>query len=396
MTKKSICMITKYLTELLYDHECVVVPGFGAFITKKHSAVIDYANNRFMPPYKEIIFNNKLVNDDNVLVDFVSKKEKISTEEASKMVQSFVNKCNAMLDHKAEIELQDLGTLRITFTGEFVFTMAEGKNFLGDSFFLSDFNVQPIFRSETYQLIKEHIIVEQKEKDTPITSSSDSVSKPRKTDYKFRRSIFYVAAALALLFVINFTTDKSDSNMASWNPFLYSSPNEFIISALCSEETQNETLALNDAEPKTVEEQIVPEQMTETVVEAEIETEIEIEAEAVKEETVTDEVEKVEEIIVPEMPKMAEVEPIVEEKEIVVEKHHYFIIGGSFQTQNSAEKCLQILKNQGFEQAVVMEMNDKGNIRVSYESFVKKADALIRLDEIKKNYNESAWLLFQK
>lgn len=392
-------MITKYLTELLYDNECVVVPNFGAFITKNHSAVIDYANNRFMPPYKEIIFNNKLVADDNVLVSHVSKKERISSEEAAKMVQSFVNKCYAILDHKAELELQDLGTLRITFTGEFTFEMAEGKNLLGDSFFLSDFNVQPIFRSETYQLIKEHIVVEQKEKNTPINSSSVDTTKTRKTDYKFRRSIFYVAAVLALFFVINFTTDRSDSNMASWNPFLYSSPNEFIISILGSEEAQNETLALNDAEPMTVEEQIVPEPTTETIVEAEIETVIETEvvAEAtVTEEVATEEVVKVEETVVLEMPIMAEPEPIVEEKEIVVEKHHYFIIGGSFQTQNSAERCLQILKNQGFEQASVLEMNDKGNIRVSYESFVKKADALIRLDEIKKNYNESAWLLFQK
>lgn len=361
-------MITKYLTELLYDNECVVVPNFGAFITKNHSAVIDYANNRFMPPYKEIIFNNKLVADDNVLVSHVSKKERISSEEAAKMVQSFVNKCYAILDHKAELELQDLGTLRITFTGEFTFEMAEGKNLLGDSFFLSDFNVQPIFRSETYQLIKEHIVVEQKEKNTPINSSSVDTTKTRKTDYKFRRSIFYVAAVLALFFVINFTTDRSDSNMASWNPFLYSSPNEFIISILGSEEAEIETV---------------------------IETEAVAEA-TVTEEVATEEVVKVEETVVPEMPIVAEPEPIVEEKEIVVEKHHYFIIGGSFQTQNSAERCLQDLKNQGFEQASVLEMNDKGNIRVSYESFVKKADALIRLDEIKKNYNESAWLLFQK
>ena len=67
-------MIIKYLTELLYDNECVIVADFGAFITQRHSAVIDYTNNRFTPPYKEIIFNNKLVADDGLLVDFISKK----------------------------------------------------------------------------------------------------------------------------------------------------------------------------------------------------------------------------------------------------------------------------------------------------------------------------------
>ena len=54
------------------------------------------------------------------------------------------------------------------------------------------------------------------------------------------------------------------------------------------------------------------------------------------------------------------------------------------------------MRNQGFENASSLEKNNKGNIRVYYESFADKSDALIRLDEIKRDYNESAWLLFQK
>ena len=74
----------------------------------------------------------------------------------------------------------------------------------------------------------------------------------------------------------------------------------------------------------------------------------------------------------------------------------YYIVGGSFQTEESAEKCVNNLRKQGFENASSLEKNNKGNIRVYYESFADKSDALIRLDEIKRDYNESAWLLFQK
>ena len=74
----------------------------------------------------------------------------------------------------------------------------------------------------------------------------------------------------------------------------------------------------------------------------------------------------------------------------------YFIVGGSFQSEASAEKCLTGIKNQGFENASILDKNDKGYIRVYYESFAEKSDALIRLNEIKSKYNESAWLLFQK
>lgn len=373
-------MITKYLTELLYDNECVMIPNFGAFITKNHSAVIDYVNNRFMPPYKEIVFNNKLNNDDNVLVDFICKKEEVSAEEASKMIKTFVNKCNAILDHAAELELQDFGTLRIDFKGEFHFEMKNDLNLLGDSFALTDFNVQPIFRSETYQLIKEQVLVEQKEKTTSLSSSQEA--NGNRSRYKLMRSILYSVAVFAIIFVINLTTDISGSQMASWNPFLYSSPNEFLINLIG---------ANNEAKD------VVAQEITSDIVE-----------EAAFEEPIAEEVEDVcEEEIVPVVEETISQEPIidepiteeiveVEEEPIVVKEYHYFIIGGSFQTQNSAEECLQIIKKQGFEFASILDKNDKGNIRVSYESFEKKADALIRLDEIKRDYNESAWLLFQK
>ena len=74
----------------------------------------------------------------------------------------------------------------------------------------------------------------------------------------------------------------------------------------------------------------------------------------------------------------------------------YYIVGGSFQTEASAEKCLNGMKAKGFENASTLEKNEKGYIRVYYESFAEKADALVRLDEIKSKYDNSAWLLFQK
>ena len=74
----------------------------------------------------------------------------------------------------------------------------------------------------------------------------------------------------------------------------------------------------------------------------------------------------------------------------------YYIVGGSFQTEASAEKCLNVIKKQGFENASTLDKNDKGYIRVYYESFADKAEAVVRLNEIKSQCNESAWLLFQK
>ena len=365
-------MITNYLIELLKDNECVIVPEFGAFISKRHSATIDYANHRFMPPYKELVFNNKLTNNDGLLAGYISQKENISEEESLDKIQKFVNQSAAILDVNYELELVGLGKLR-NFHGDYVFSTKDDVNLLGDSFGLTAFNYQPIFRTETYQVIKEKIVVEQKQKNTEYSIAIDSVEEVSSETIRRKPSIFktlaYTTLAFLLVFVINWTTDKSGSQLASWNPFLYSSPNEYFINILSSNEVMEE-------DSNEVMESI---EMVELVeVTEEVET-IEI----------TEEIEVKEEVEVTELPEIlsSSVPQILKS---------YYIVGGSFQTEESAAKCVNNLKRQGFENASSLEKNSKGNIRVYYESFAEKADALIRLDEIKRDYNESAWLLFQK
>ncbi len=361
-------MITNYLKELLNDNECVIIPEFGAFISKRHSATIDYANHRFLPPYKEIVFNDKLKNDDGILADFISKKENISKEEASNKIHEFVNQSVAILDVNSELELVDLGKF-ININGNFIFNAKDNVNILGDSFGLTEFNYQPVFRTETYQVIKEKIVVEQKEKNTDYTLAVESVEELTSTTTRRRPSLFrtVVVTTLAffLVFVINWTTEKTDSNLASWNPFLYSSPNEFLIGI---SETQNlkdaEIQNLGDLETQGLgdsENQNLGDSETQRLGDSENQNLGDLETQS-----------------------LGDSNPV------------YYIIGGSFQAEASAEKCLESIKKQGFEKASILDKNDKGYIRVYYESFADKADALSRLDAIKSEYNESAWLLFQK
>ena len=374
-------MITNYLKELLNDNECVIIPEFGAFISKRHSATIDYANHRFLPPYKEIVFNDKLKNDDGILADFISKKENISKEEASNKIHEFVNQSVAILDVNSELELVDLGKF-ININGNFIFNAKDDVNILGDSFGLTEFNYQPVFRTETYQVIKEKIVVEQKEKNTDYTLAVESVEELTSTTTRRRPSLFRTVAvttlAFFLVFVINWTTEKTDSNLASWNPFLYSSPNEFLIGI---SETQNlkdtETQRPKDAEIQGVE---VLENQSLGALETQglgaLETQ--------------------ENNSAPQELGDLDSQTSSDSQVLSFSDSKYYIIGGSFQADASAEKCLESIKKQGFEKASILDKNDKGYIRVYYESFADKADALLRLDAIKSEYNESAWLLFQK
>ena len=381
-------MITNYLKELLNDNECVIIPEFGAFISKRHSATIDYASHRFLPPYKEIVFNNKLTNNDEILVDFISKKENISQEDSLNKIKNFVNQAAAILDVNKEYVLEGLGKIR-KFGNDFVFEVSHSENLLGDSFGLTEFNYQPVFRTETYQIIKEKIVVEQKEKNTDYTIAIESVEEtpnaPRRKP-TFFRTLAYTTLAFFLLFVLNWTTDKSDSNLASWNPFLYSSPNEFLIeiqnlrnsSVDNGQQTTDNSLCtqLGDFSLETVEE-VVAEVIAEVQPEVAPEVVSEIKSE-----------------VAPET--QSEIASETLNSSATQQLKSYYIVGGSFQTEASAEKCLNGIKKQGFENASTLDKNDKGYIRVYYESFADKAEAVVRLNEIKSQYNESAWLLFQK
>ena len=387
-------MITNYLKELLNDNECVIIPEFGAFISKRHSATIDYVNHSFLPPYKEIVFNNKLTNNDEILVDFISKKENISKEDSLTKIQNFVNQTAAILDVNNEYVMEGLGKMR-KFGNDYVFEVSHSENLLGDSFGLTEFNYKPVFRTETYQIIKEKIVVEQKEKNTDYTIAIESVEETapvtRRKPSMFR-TLAYTTLAFLLVFALNWTTDKSDSNLASWNPFLYSSPNEFFINILSHEITDD--VLVEEVKEITEEVEVVElvEDITmeEEICVEEIETVETTEEIAVAEEVIEVSGEEVIAEIVPEV--VSEIQPEV----TPVTLNSYYIIGGSFQTENSAEKCLNSMKKQGFENASTLDKNEKGYIRVYYESFAEKADALVRLNEIKSKYNESAWLLFQK
>ena len=398
-------MIINYLIELLKDNECVIVPEFGAFISQRRSATIDYANHRFMPPYKELVFNNKLTNGDDLLLNYIMQKENITKDEAIDKIQKFVNQSAAILDVNFELELEGLGKLR-NFGGDYVFETNKEINILGDAFGLTSFNYQPIFRTETYQVIKEKIVIEQKQKNTEYSIAIDSVEEVSSETPKTRkpnlfRTFAYTTLAFLLIFLINWTTEKSDSQLASWNPFLYSSPNEFFIKVLEGQEVEEgiEVLegieGIEEIEVAKVTEEVEMTEVTEVTEEIEVaEVTEEVEVIEVTEEIETTEVtEEAEETEIPEILNSSDPQILNSDPQIL---NSYYIVGGSFQTEESAEKCVNIMRNQGFENASSLEKNNKGNIRVYYESFAEKADALIRLDEIKRDYNESAWLLFQK
>ena len=66
--------ITLYINKLLNLHDCVILPGFGGFVTNYVNAKVS-EKNIFSPPRKIVAFNRNLKNDDGLLINYIINKE---------------------------------------------------------------------------------------------------------------------------------------------------------------------------------------------------------------------------------------------------------------------------------------------------------------------------------
>ena len=350
-------MIIKYITELLYDHECVIIPEFGAFISKETPATIDYVNNRLTPPSKEVAFNGQLLADDGLLVDYVVKRENIARNEASKMVHDFAMQSLAVVEASGTLRLDGMGILSRVTDRDYVFQLDDDLNLFGDAFGLTSFSVQPIYRRETYQQIATKIATEQKAKNTLMTvNEEEQEMKPHhvnRYNYRWFRAAAYSMMIAMVLVLLGWGADKSDSRIASWNPFFYSSPNEFIAKHLNAKMEAIEFVNVETLPSKKVSEPFA-------------------------------------------LKTVDYIQPVDAELLKPVDIDSYYIIGASLKSDKDAQRCVKNFKNQGFEGAMALPRNDKGNVRVVYELVMGKEAALKRLEVIKKEYNEAAWLLRKK
>ena len=82
--------ITAFIRELLFGHDCVIVPGFGGFIGNYTPARIDKNSGTFYPPVKQISFNRNLNHNDGLLIGKISGFSNMTYGDTRNMVEEFV------------------------------------------------------------------------------------------------------------------------------------------------------------------------------------------------------------------------------------------------------------------------------------------------------------------
>ena len=101
--------INEHIEYLIGRHDCVVVPGWGAFIAQYQSAQIDETNGVMLPPMRTIGFNSDIIHNDGLIATSVMRREKISYEVAVKMVADEVDVMKHQLDVDGEVSIGKVG-----------------------------------------------------------------------------------------------------------------------------------------------------------------------------------------------------------------------------------------------------------------------------------------------
>src|SRR4051812_38036642 len=139
--------IEQYISQLLYRHQCVTVPGFGAFLTEIQSAHLHENTNSFYPPKKVISFNSHLKNNDGLLANYISQVEKTTYENSVASIESEVIIWNSILQVNEKFTLKNIGELSLNSEKNLVFIPSDNINYLKESFGLNSF-VSPAVKRE--------------------------------------------------------------------------------------------------------------------------------------------------------------------------------------------------------------------------------------------------------
>lgn len=103
--------LISHIEYLIKRHDCVVMPGWGAFIASRVEACYDDLEGVYHAPKRFVSFNPEVIHDDGMIAASISRKEKIPFLQASKIVGEEISSMRHQLVADREISLGHLGRL---------------------------------------------------------------------------------------------------------------------------------------------------------------------------------------------------------------------------------------------------------------------------------------------
>jgi hypothetical protein len=314
--------ITAFIRELLFGHDCVIVPGFGGFIGNYTPARLDKTTATFYPPVKQISFNRNLNHNDGLLIGKISGTLKMNYGDARNLVEEFVGELRRKLDKGDKIVFDNIGSFINNHEGSLQFEPDKNANYYLDSFGLESFQCIPLEGYDVRKRIVRH-------------AGNDSVRQTSMRKILWRAAV--IVPLLSVIVAVSLKTDlfRSKVETTSMNP-LVTAEFEYNKKAV-DQDVKDDSANLTDN------------------------------ISSVNEEPATNNV------------------PVP----VTSEGTSYFVITGSFKSEENAISQVNILKEEGFLPEIVSAPN--GFFRVCAIACTDINTAKIKKDSISKKFPE-AWV----
>ena len=348
--------IDQYISELLFQYDCVIVPGLGGFVGNYKPASIQSVKSTFNAPSKQITFNKNLNSNDGLLANHIAHQKGINYNDACSIINTFVAHVQQQLNAKNNVLIEEVGTLFLDAGNRIQFEPKLSTNYLLASYGLTSFQKFPIQR----KTLEEKITKEFKDRTTPLVTIQESNNTSRK------KWMLTAAIIIPFIFFSIWIPSKynlgGDINYAHFNPF---NPTPDPIYTTRDTNLFFEAVADVDAHPELLD-----------AAEEDYFTNIKLTKDS-KEITVK----------LKEQPVAEAVSTYVatESKEL-----HYHLVSGCFSKKSNARKMVRKLKAKGFNAWIVGRR--KGLWTVSCNSYSTRDEAVDALAEARA-YNAKIWIL---
>lgn len=428
--------IAAYIGDLLYDYECVVIPGLGGFLSRDYPASIHPVKHYFSPPHREIVFNPWLRANDGLLLNHIALNEKLPYHEAKSRIDRFVLKCLSALAEGKRINFRNVGTIYLDKDQQMVFEPDKQHNYLPDAFGLSGFVSPPIKRDEK-SFPKEPIFSRPARQapdlpppvaaTTPRTSQKRPMVASRRPSGLRRQLVIIGTAAAALLAGAAYMNKNIVSSyyhqfvgQASVLPLFYASPGEYLLMHM--DKLPKDMILMGKELPSSKQEQTKVKRAADDLRPADayrpqtdeaVQAEPEIQSNEESNEVTVNMgyLGTLQEMVVGNDSRTNKPEKLVEPVEGTQANSEdkplakfettsptadvprgFYIVAGAFRDKANADKLVNQLKQRHFD-ATIAGRTSNGLWRVTYERLDNRASALSRLSEIKQTVDSQAWLL---
>lgn len=143
----SMIELSKHIEALLLEHDCVIVPKLGGFVTQYAPAYRIEDEQLFLPPHRDIGFNAQLTLNDGLLVQSFMQTYDVSYAEALHLIDDVVADIKKALAAEGEYVLNGIGVLSTTLSGTLSFTPNEAGVVAPDFYGLRSLSIKKRVKS---------------------------------------------------------------------------------------------------------------------------------------------------------------------------------------------------------------------------------------------------------